>query len=182
MAQPRDPEPRPLRRSIISLLLPYAKGPRNYFRGEVNDAAELGVASALGFYLVAPHLKTSMHFVNKNHRATWAFGRAASITPAALVVFGTLSLCGVDYRQYGIGAYIPEAERIIHDHRGEETAEKWTRDGLVFGAIAGALTARPWSQVTLQRPLPIAVGTAILVGSAFNDASNLLSMTRKPSA
>jgi len=93
---------------------------------------------------------------------------------AAPVVFGSLSVLGVDYRQYGLSPTYPKGFRDAYEVRSENTAEKWTGAGVAVGAVVGTLGARNVAKQFHTRPLPIGIGITVAFASWFNQVGSFV--------
>lgn len=59
-----------------------------------------------------------------------------------LLVLGSLSVAGVDYRQYGFGALNPEVVQQRNEPRSERTSQRWSEYGFMAGAAVAVSRSR----------------------------------------
>ena len=175
----------PRRRSIVGCYLPYAKGSQNYFLGEIEDASEVGAVSAIWFYLRGrpPSSVTQgrrPQTLVDHSRLRWAIFRSVHLSGPAFFVLGTLSMSGINYREFGLGPLIPEDYQKREEPRSEETAEKWSRNGLALGAVLGAIVARDLARGLHVRPIPMFVGLTVNTACCTNIVGNMISGTVEP--
>jgi len=153
-------------RGVLLPSLPYAKGAQNYFLGEFEDAGQIGVLTGL----LRCARKDGLSLKN----LPWASLRSAQTMSAALLAFGSMSVLGIDYRQYGLSPKYSKGFIDVYDVRSENTAETWTRTGVAFGAVVGALGARDVARRFQARPLPIGVGITVAFATWFNTIGSLV--------
>lgn len=162
-------------------MLPYAKTSRNYFFGEANDAAEIGALSLSYWFFRCPSTvlqdKTLSGTSVLTRRLVWSALRGISLSGPILLVLIPLSMSGYDYRRYGFAASNnPKVKEYLKDWEGrsEDRAEKWTRNGLVLGAIGGSMVARRLATIALVRPAPMFIGITICSGGFMNSMNHEL--------
>ncbi|KAG7009086.1 allantoinase [Physcia stellaris] len=158
-------------KGVWHCMLPYAKGSQNYFLGEVNDAAEISALSVPYYFYRCPSTVLQGETKVFSHRLSWSILRSFSLSGPILLMLIPLSMSGYDYRRYGSDASTnPKVVEYLKDWEGrsEHRAEKWTRNGLVVGAIAGSMMAREMATIALVRPVPMFIGFTIFSGSIMN--------------
>ena len=168
-------------KSFCNGLMPYAKGPENYFLGEAQDAADMMIPSFMVHYCRGRvPLEFARRYVSQP-QTTWALVKASQMSIPAALFFGLLTTSGIDYRRYGLGCWVnftslaPEAEEYFkaYEPRTEATAEKWQKVGAVIGA-SGALLVVNRARSAYIRPLPTFVGMTFMGASFANNISNWL--------
>ena len=145
----------------------------------MNDATEIALLS-LPYYLsrcpsTVLQDKTIPAISVFHRRATWSAMRTTNLSCPILFVLITLSLSGYNYRRYGFTVSTnPKVVEYLKDWEGrsEGRAEKWTRSGLVVGAIGGSMAARALAAKALVRPASMFVGFTIFSGYLMNSANH----------
>ena len=162
--QPSQTPSNPPSYSLIFGSLPYAKGSRNKFAGELFDAALIGtILGPLYSIFTAPPTSTiNSGFANPAEYIRFILSRfilhSAKLFSAASVVFGLLSTSGIDYRRFeDIFGYLRWEE---DDVRSDRRAERSCIIGCIGGAVSGAIVSR-------MRLLPISLTTWMIFGASW---------------
>lgn len=152
-------------RCLFSCQYPYAKGPRDLFQGEIQDAAEIGTFSifAFGLFGTSP----------PGQRFHFTFLRGTYLSAPVFLVLGSLSVAGVDYRRYGFVAGVPEDIQQRNEPRSEGTAQRWSEYGFVAGAAMAISRSRACARDIGVRVLPMGLGMAIILAAAFSHCNRL---------
>lgn len=160
---------------VLNCMLPYAKASQNYFLGEVNDAAEIGALSVPYYFFRCPSTVLQAETKAFAHRLEWSILRSINLSGPILLMLIPLSMSRYDYRRYGFAASTnPKVVEHLKDWEGrsEDRAEKWTRNGLVVGAIGGSMMARRLATIALVRPASMFIGLTIYSGFFINSVNH----------
>ena len=161
--------------SLFAVLMPYARGPENYYLGEAQDAFDVG-SLIFALNLLRGHpvefAKTGM----AQPRVGWACLKTFQTLPPAFLFFGLLTTSGIDYRRYGLSGVMRDDKDFIKwlEPRTEETAEHWQKVGAAVGVMGGLLAVKRPGPAHI-RPLSMIMGCTIMGAGFANHFSNISS-------